>query len=111
MITSEYQYQLQLDDLVALVVFILYCSHIILYYVTSFPPPSLISRKLRDELSHNLFLMLQECNKFREHQAREILIATLEQQLDRKKDGLAMLREQINEADDALIALQKFRES
>ena len=83
------------------------------YYIMlpSFPPLSLISRKLRDELSHNLFLMLQECNKFREHQAREILIATLEQQLDRKKDGLAMLREQINEADDALIALQKFRES
>ena len=111
MITSEYQYQLQLVDLVALVAFVLYwlSHHIILCYIIS--PLSLISRKLRDELSHNLFLMLQECNKFREHQAREILIATLEQQLDRKKDGLVMLREQINEADDALIALQKFRES
>ena len=89
-----------------------YMAPLISYYIMLHHPPlSLISRKLRDELSHNLFLMLQECNKFREHQAREILIATLEQQLNRKKDGLAMLREQINEADDALIALQKFRES
>ena len=68
-------------------------------------------RKLRDELSHNIFLMLQECNKFREHQAREILIGTLEQQLERRREGLALLREQIGEADEALAALQKFSQN
>jgi len=64
------------------------------------------NKKLRDELSHNLFLMLQECNKFREHQAREILIGTLMQQLEQRKEGLAMLKEQINGADAALAALK-----
>ena len=54
--------------------------------------------------------MLQECNKFREHQAREILIETLEQQLERRKEGLSFLNKQINEADDALAALQKFKD-
>ena len=54
--------------------------------------------------------MLQECNKFREHQAREILIETLEQQLERRKEGLSFLNKQITEADHALAALQKFRE-
>eukprot|EP00577_Skeletonema_sp_RCC1716_P018561 CAMPEP_0113424352 /NCGR_PEP_ID=MMETSP0013_2-20120614/29544_1 /TAXON_ID=2843 ORGANISM="Skeletonema costatum, Strain 1716" /NCGR_SAMPLE_ID=MMETSP0013_2 /ASSEMBLY_ACC=CAM_ASM_000158 /LENGTH=265 /DNA_ID=CAMNT_0000312349 /DNA_START=62 /DNA_END=856 /DNA_ORIENTATION=+ /assembly_acc=CAM_ASM_000158 len=34
------------------------------------------NKSSRDELSHDIFLMLQECNKFREHQAREILIET-----------------------------------
>lgn len=67
-------------------------------------------RKLRDELSHNLFLMLQECNKFREHQARELLIDTLELQLQRRALGLELLKEKIGSADDALIRLQKFRE-
>jgi len=67
------------------------------------------NRKLRDELSHNIFLMLQECNKFREHQAREILISTLETQLEARREGLAVLRSQIAEADDALAALQQFR--
>lgn len=71
----------------------------------------MITKKLRDELSHNLFLMLQECNKFREHQAREILIETLERQLECRREGLAMLQRQIGEADDALAGLQKFRES
>jgi hypothetical protein len=54
--------------------------------------------------------MLQECNKFREHQAREILISTLEKQLERRKEGLASLREEICAADRALTALGKFRE-
>ncbi len=85
-----------------------------MHVISSFTIPHHIpnqNRKLRDELSHNLFLMLQECNKFREHQAREILIGTLEQQLERKKMGLEMLQKQIGEADDALVALKKFRES
>ena len=66
-------------------------------------------RKLRDELSHNLFLMLQECNKFREHQAREILIDTLERQLERRNVGLASLREEIGVADMALEGLREFK--
>ena len=68
------------------------------------------TRKLRDELSHNLFRMLQECNKFREHQAREILIETLEEQLERRRAGLDLLKGQIGEAKDALVTLQTFRE-
>lgn len=67
-------------------------------------------RKLRDELSHNLFLMLQECNKFREHQAREILILTLEKQLEQREKGLELLKKEIKEADDALVALNRFCE-
>jgi len=54
--------------------------------------------------------MLQECNKFREHQAREILISTMERQLERRREGLASLREEIGAADRALAALRKFRE-
>jgi len=57
-----------------------------------------------------MFLMLQECNKFREHQAREILISTLERQLERRREGLAFLRKKIGAADRALAALGKFRE-
>ena len=37
-----------------------------------------LNRKQRDALCHNVFLMLQETNKFREHQARELLIEILE---------------------------------
>ncbi|KAL7535971.1 hypothetical protein ACHAWF_005323 [Thalassiosira exigua] len=67
------------------------------------------NKKLRDELSHNLFLMLQECNKFREHQAREILIDALENQLERKREGVEVLRGRIDEAERALAALEEFR--
>jgi hypothetical protein len=52
--------------------------------------------------------MLQECNKFREHQAREILITTLEQQLEQREQGLALMKTQIKEAEDALVALSQF---
>ncbi len=54
--------------------------------------------------------MLQECNKFREHQARELLIDTLELQLQRRTLGLELLKEKIQSADNALVRLQKFRE-
>ena len=64
-------------------------------------------RKLRDELSHNLFLMLQECNKFREHQSREILITTLEEQLRQREEGLELLKKEISVAEDALDALYR----
>ena len=87
------------------------CHMILLTFIANIIKPTLLNRKLRDELSHNLFLMLQECNKFREHQAREILIDTLDQQLERRKEGLALLKSQIGEADEALAALQKFRQN
>lgn len=86
----------------------LYCNVIILIRIL-FKPKS--NRKIRDELSHNLFLMLQECNKFREHQAREILIETLEMQLEKKREGLELLQRQIGEADEALDALKQFRQN
>jgi len=71
--------------------------------------PSWKIRKIRDELSHNIFLMLQECNKFREHQAREILISTLEQQLERRREGLALLKKEITAAEENLESLKQFR--
>ena len=67
------------------------------------------NKKSRDELSHNIFLMLQECNKFREHQAREILIETLERQLERREAGLELLRGQIRMAEDALTKMSDFQ--
>lgn len=59
-------------------------------------------RKRRDELSHNTFLMLQECNKFREHQAREVLIELLEKQLVGRSKALSVLKEEVQKANDAL---------
>ena len=53
--------------------------------------------------------MLQECNKFREHQAREILIDTLELQLKRRRRGLELLKERIKSAEEALEGLHTFR--
>mmetsp|Transcript_39739 Transcript_39739/g.45270 ORF Transcript_39739/g.45270 Transcript_39739/m.45270 type:complete len:95 (-) Transcript_39739:58-342(-) len=52
------------------------------------------NKKRRDELSHNIFLMLQECNKFREHQAREVLIELLEKQLTKRKAALKVLKDE-----------------
>jgi hypothetical protein len=46
--------------------------------------------------------MLQECNKFREHQAREILIELLEEQLSVRKALLQELQENIDQADALL---------
>jgi len=53
------------------------------------------NKKRRDELSHNIFLMLQECNKFREHQAREVLIELLEKQLVKRKEVLEVLKSEV----------------
>ncbi|KAI2510200.1 hypothetical protein MHU86_4232 [Fragilaria crotonensis] len=60
------------------------------------------NKKRRDELSHNTFLMLQECNKFREHQAREVLIELLEKQLVGRSKALSVLKEEVQKANDAL---------
>jgi hypothetical protein len=46
--------------------------------------------------------MLQESNKFREHQAREILIDLLEKQLEQRRKFLENLRHQVHLADDLL---------
>lgn len=46
--------------------------------------------------------MLQECNKFREHQGREILIELLEKQLKERRRLLAELRSSIAEAERLL---------
>lgn len=53
-------------------------------------------------MSHNVFLMLQETNKFREHQAREILIEILEKQLAERETLLKELQEGIERADSLL---------
>jgi hypothetical protein len=46
--------------------------------------------------------MLQECNKFREHQAREVLIDLFEKELEQRREILAKLRDQIAHADELL---------
>lgn len=46
--------------------------------------------------------MLQECNKFREHQAREIMIELLEKELEERKKLTEELNEKISQADQLL---------
>jgi len=46
--------------------------------------------------------MLQECNKFREHQARELLIELLENQLSKRQEALDEIKEEVGKADYAL---------
>lgn len=53
-------------------------------------------------MSHNVFLMLQECNKFREHQARELLIELLEHQLSERQGLIKELQAEIARADETL---------
>ena len=77
--------------------------------VTTLVNDPIENKKSRDVLSHNIFVMLQECNKFREHQAREILIETLERQLERREGGLEVLRGQIGVVEDALDGMELFR--
>ena len=43
--------------------------------------------------------MLQECNKFREHQARELLIELLEEQLEERRNVLKGLQTECIKAD------------
>jgi uncharacterized protein YllA (UPF0747 family) len=51
--------------------------------------------------------MLQECNKFREHQARESLIELLEGQLDQRRNVLKGLQDECIKADTILEQLMK----
>ncbi|KAG7346066.1 MED7 family protein [Nitzschia inconspicua] len=60
------------------------------------------NKKQRDELSHNVFLMIEEANKFREHQSREILIGVLEQQLSERQKLIRELEGRISQADALL---------
>jgi MED7 protein len=59
-------------------------------------------RKTRDDLSHHIFLMLQECNKFREHQARENLIALMEKQIAERRNLVQELSECTSKANELL---------
>jgi len=49
--------------------------------------------------------MLQECNKFREHQAREVLIQTLEGHLRQKRIALEEMRVEIEKTNITLAQL------
>lgn len=53
--------------------------------------------------------MLQECNKFREHQAREIFIETLETQLEDRQKALTILKEEIEKTDNALEQFERIK--
>lgn len=53
-------------------------------------------------MSHNIFLMLQECNKFREHQAREVLIELMEKQYKERQGLLKEMQLGIVRADELL---------
>jgi hypothetical protein len=50
--------------------------------------------------------MLQECNKYREHQAREILIDLLEKEQQERIKIIENLRIQVVEADELLEKIQ-----
>uniref|UniRef100_A0A7S0UN00 Mediator of RNA polymerase II transcription subunit 7 n=1 Tax=Pseudo-nitzschia delicatissima TaxID=44447 RepID=A0A7S0UN00_9STRA len=60
------------------------------------------NKKRRDELQHDVFLMLQETNKFREHQSRELLIEILEKQNEEREKLIQDLEEKIQQADELL---------
>ena len=66
---------------------------------------------LCNEVSNNIFLMLKECNKFRYHQACEILIRTLECQYERRKKGLLLIQREIDVANRALEELHLYQSS
>ena len=54
--------------------------------------------------------MLKECNKFRQHQAREIMIEVLESQLTDRQNATKELNGQINEANRVLSQLKDIHE-
>jgi len=67
-------------------------------------------QKCRDKLLRNIESILKECNKFREHQSREILIETLEQQLNDRLAAINTLNEYIQDADEQLKRLKEIEE-
>lgn len=58
----------------------------------------------------NIELMLKECNKFREHQAREVLIETLEFQMRDRKRALEEIKKQIEKSAVAKKSLERIQE-
>jgi len=64
-------------------------------------------KEKREILSNNLINMHQEANKFREHQAREILIDILQRQVRERKEVLDELLGQIQKANNALESIPK----
>lgn len=64
----------------------------------------------REELMTNIELILKECNKFRYHQAREIMIRVLEKQLSDRKNALQELNFQIRESTKVLLELKSVSE-
>jgi len=65
----------------------------------------LAHKKCRQQLLNNIEVMLKECNTFREHQARELLIETLEAQLHDRKWAMDELKGQLSTSDDLLTSL------
>mmetsp|Transcript_5746 Transcript_5746/g.14359 ORF Transcript_5746/g.14359 Transcript_5746/m.14359 type:complete len:227 (-) Transcript_5746:299-979(-) len=61
------------------------------------------NKKRRDELQHNVFLMLQETNKFREHQSRELLIEILEKQNSEREKLIKELEDKIEQSEALLM--------
>jgi len=61
------------------------------------------NKKRRDELQHNVFLMLQETNKFREHQSRELLIEILNEQNEEREKLIEELEDKIQQTDALLL--------
>jgi len=53
--------------------------------------------------------MMREANKFREHQAREIMISMLENQLQERKECLMQLQGDIDSAKAALQQLEAIK--
>jgi hypothetical protein len=53
--------------------------------------------------------MMREANKFREHQARELMIAMLENQLQERKACLMQLQGEIDSAKAALQQLEAIK--
>lgn len=58
----------------------------------------------------NIELMLKECNKFREHQAREVLIETLECQMRDRQRALEEIKKQIEKSAIAIKSLARIQE-
>lgn len=60
------------------------------------------NKVVREEISQNLCLMIQECNKYRDHQGRELLIKTLEEQLEKRNNILRDVNNEIRNAENLL---------
>ncbi|GFH52722.1 hypothetical protein CTEN210_09198 [Chaetoceros tenuissimus] len=74
----------------------------------------LVNRPLDNEqskkkLMENIELMLKECNKFREHQAREVLIETLEFQMRDRRRALEEIKKQIEKSAVAMESLERIQ--